>query len=443
MNRPLEDESAKFRRRKEPHDKYMVARNGDWLFAPLQCERCWFLDIFGREPAFETNPRDQRTFSLMRRANLDMLWSRESSTINTNMTRVKELIKMWRGRDGVFPFPEITKWPVVENGLDMSTAMSMLEKSLEKGKNADYTQYDTCRKIRSTISNMYAATASANSESLTYKARTGAVFHSAPNPMQTAFMERFCQGMKTRMPEAKNRNMALMGPVVKGLLDLIECEMTFTTRERRRLLTMVGGYIAVTYTYSLRGNEGFWVDGDRLREGIKIGKSAEPIPHVLLPVIGFFKSESGERMHVFSLANKTQSGIEVRLWLERVVEVLTKENKRFCPAFCDEEGFMLQSADVEQIMHPLLIELQGRRDLEQHLPPGIDVSKFYKCDRSFRRGAVSTAASNGVPEETRNFVHRWSSFETNRGKLPGFNMMQHYADGERTRPLQLKFTAAV
>ena len=79
---------------------------------------------------------------------------------------------------------------------------------------------------------------------------------------------------------------------------------------------MVAGYIATTYAYSLRGNEGFWVDGDSLVENIKLGKLDPQTPHVVVALLGFFKAEGGERMHVFSIASQTNSGVRVRIWLE-------------------------------------------------------------------------------------------------------------------------------
>ena len=233
--------------------------------------------------------------------------------------------------------------------------------------------------------------------------------------------------------------------MVKRLLDEIELEwaLHFTPAPRKRILTMVAGYIATTYAYSLRRNEGFWVDGDSLVENIKLGKLDPLTPHVVVALLGFFKAEGGERMHVFSIANQTNSGVRVLIWLERVANILKQEQKKGCPAFCDEDGFILTSTDVEQVMHPILEMLQGEPGLEQSLPRGIDIETFYRCERFFRRGAETTALVSKVSKTTIEFVHRWRSFETNKGKSPGFNMLHHYADGELTRPLQLDFTSAV
>ena len=123
-----------------------------------------------------------------------------------------------------------------------------------------------------------------------------------------------------------------------------------------------------------------------------------------------------------------------------MIEILRVEKKRGGPDFCDREGFILNS---QQVVHPILEELQGSKGMEQMLPKGIDVATYYRCARSFRRGATNTATVNKVNETTIKCVNRWRSYEKNQGKSPGFDMLQHYTDGEGTRPLQLAFTSAV
>ena len=258
-------------------------------------------------------------------------------------------------------------------------------------------------------------------------------------------MERFVKGMRSRMPEESERNLPLGGLVVQRLLEEMEFEwaLPHTTAQRQRQLTMTAAYIAVTYTFSLRGNEGFWVDGDTLCDHIHLGREDTITPHVVIALLGFFKGESGDRMHVVSAANTTKSGVRVRRWLERVVAILRVEKKRGGPAFCEKEGYILNSQQIAEVMHPFLEELQGSKGMEQMLPKGIDVPTHYRCARSFRRGAANMATVNKVNETTIKFVNRWRSYEKKQGKSPGFDMLQHYTDGEGTRPLQLAFTSAV
>ena len=87
---------------------------------------------------------------------------------------------------------------------------------------------------------------------------------------------------------------------------------------------MTASYICVTCGYSLRGYEGLCVDSQRLMDGIHLGKYNRREPHVLMTVMGRFKGEDGNRMHLFPLANVTSSGIRIHMWLERLVALLNK-----------------------------------------------------------------------------------------------------------------------
>ena len=66
-------------------------------------------------------------------------------------------------------------------------------------------------------------------------------------------MEQFVIGMCTRILSESVRNLLLLGPVVAKLLEMLDRER----KEPENRIAMAGGYIALVYPYSLRGNEGF------------------------------------------------------------------------------------------------------------------------------------------------------------------------------------------
>ena len=150
----------------------------------------------------------------------------------------------------------------VEDGMGMGFAIQMLEKSLKKGKNADYTQFDLVRQLRASTSNLYSATSTHCESPLSLKAASGAVLHMYNGPMQSMLMEWFALGMQVHMPQKQKRNRGFSGHLCKALLDLMEEEWSnpHILPDCCRDLTMVAGYIAVAYSHALRGNEGFWVD---------------------------------------------------------------------------------------------------------------------------------------------------------------------------------------
>ena len=99
---------------------------------------------------------DEYLCNLFRRAKLDMFWSREATIIRSQFGRVKEMIKRqntW-GRECRQLLPPLYAHPTVDES-GMAQAMMILEKSREKGRNVAYTQFDTVRQLRTTISNIY------------------------------------------------------------------------------------------------------------------------------------------------------------------------------------------------------------------------------------------------------------------------------------------------
>ena len=444
INREACNDPVKFKRKKGDPIRWLAARDGDWLLAPFQCDVCWFINLFGRKPN-RNLLSDVNELAYIRRVNLDVFWSRERSTVRGLFGKMREVIRRSQSKGRPVALPEVLPWPVGDK-MGMSTAILMLEKSMDPGVNdTSYIQFDTCRAFRSLFADIYSATVVVTKEERVFKSRKGDILRLHSDPMQSPLMERFTKGMKARMPETKNRNLPLVGSAVAALLERMEEELLriTTSSSRQRQLIMAGGYISVCYGYSLRGNEAFLIDGDRLVSHIRLGKHERPTPHVCVTLMGKFKGESGDKMQVFPLANITKSGVKIRWWLEQVVNILRVENLKNCPAFCDEKGYLLSVDSIEDVMHPVLKELQGTRGLEAILPEGISVEEKYKCYRSFRRGAASTAHNEGVPDSTITLVHRWSRFEASEGKQPGFNMMEHYVAEFALRKKQLSFSTSV
>ena len=87
-----------------------------------------------------------------------------------------------------------------------------------------------------------------------------------------------------------------------------------------------------------------------------------------------FKGEDRDRMHLLPLINATQSGISIRVLLERLVALLKPEGRTKCAALCDEERYMLLSRSIESVLHIILEEIKEHkvRSLTDYIPIGID-----------------------------------------------------------------------
>ena len=89
------------------------------------------------------SPSDDLALNLIRRANLDMLWGRDSSTVSVAYGQMLQLKKMSSDLGLLVSRDKMGPWPV-EDCTGVETAMLMLWKSLDKGqKGRNYCQFDT------------------------------------------------------------------------------------------------------------------------------------------------------------------------------------------------------------------------------------------------------------------------------------------------------------
>jgi hypothetical protein len=193
----------------------------------------------------------------------------------------------------------------------------------------------------------------------------------------------------------------------------------------------------------LRGNEGFLLDLYGLRLYLQEGKLLpENKAHVVAPLLGRFKNELGERYHLILVAEKTTSGLQPRKWLEWLVAVRQEEGRTNGPAFCDETGRVVYSRDYEDLFIEVLSEIQEERpDL---IPATIDVTD-HGLSRSWWRSSTSAALARGVDAKDIDFMNRWHTVESARGRRAVFQAMRdHYGDVRLTSlDMSLRYTSAL
>ena len=92
-------------------------------------------------------------------------------------------------------------------------------------------------------------------------------------------------------------------------------------------MEMVCFYLLKTFTTLLRVKEGFTVEAHGLITNVPHGKKLYYInPHVVIPIIGSFNNELGERMYMELLEHHTSSGLKIRQWLDQLNNIMTNEN---------------------------------------------------------------------------------------------------------------------
>jgi hypothetical protein len=135
-------------------NRFKVARTGDYLMTPFQCEICHFHNINKWDPE-RYDLDDVEMIEYLHRCCKDALWSWETNAVKNN------LWEAIRGRKSARRFKfsgEMTILPMGPYPLSdifrmKATMVLVLERSLDPGKYATYVQWDTFWKARSAITN--------------------------------------------------------------------------------------------------------------------------------------------------------------------------------------------------------------------------------------------------------------------------------------------------
>ena len=100
---------------------------------------------------------------------------------------------------------------------------------------------------------------------------------------------------------------------------------------------------------------------------------------MLAEVMGRFKGEDGNRIHLLPSVNVKSSGIRIRMWYKRLVALLKEEGETNSPDLCDMEGYMLSTAAIESVFHPILEDINICRDrnLAVSIHIGLNIREHY------------------------------------------------------------------
>jgi hypothetical protein len=205
-----------------------------------------------------------------------------------------------------------------------------------------------------------------------------------------------------------------------------------------------GTYFAISYVISLRGPEGLLLDleGCRKHFNSRFGDDGDPTKHVVIALLGAVKGEHNERQHLIPCANETKSGIQVRRWLRRSIAANYAEGRVSGPAICDEQGVVLSTRVMNEMLHEMLEEIRVEHKtlfLADIVSRG-DIEEKYNVYRSFRRGSDSRAIAMGVSPTDIDVVNRWSKKEAAGTSRASHKMKHHYADVTILLPAFTRYT---
>jgi len=297
--------------------RFKEARNGDHLMTPFQCDWCQFRVVSGRLPRADSR-EDEWLLCLLRRANLDALWGRERSKVVANQRNIDWMIQIW-SQIGIGPaLPEFGPFPS-RDMFGMTVAVAMLAKSLNPGRYQDYTQFETLRKLRSAFSNLHHASASGSSAMMTLGRDTAKTFLSTCTT-HSLWFERFSKGCFRRMGQETRQDLAMSIQVMLALIRLL-VQQWESADAPRDTLAYVGAFACIAYGGSFRGNVVCLTDLSGLLKYPAMELVEAGQRYVIIPLLGRFKNEDGEKYHLTPLAFDTASGIPIGRWVARLAMV--------------------------------------------------------------------------------------------------------------------------
>jgi hypothetical protein len=240
-------------------------------------------------------------------------------------------------------------------------------------------------------------------------------------PTHSLWFEHFLRGYLLRMGQAVQQALAISIRVLLALLLWATADNC-----KGQTLAFVRAFCCIAYGGSFRGNEVFLTDLFGLIKYTQMAFQEDGVRYIIVPLLGRFKSEDGERYHLTPLAYTTASGITIGCWVERLVMVKSLHHVMQGPAFSDRLGKRLNGAWLEMEILDRLHAIQTSwPDL---IPQDVNVHEDYEISRSFRRGATTQARNKGVKENAIDAMNRWMTSEQAPGLKPRLKMQDHYSN---------------
>jgi len=192
VQRTLDDDAEEGERGFEVDDErkgmFMHGRDGDHVMGVcFECDVCNFRNVNERDVCWNSD-KDVRTLRYIRRASLDVMWSRTKGTVRSTFNRMRKDCTEANDVLSVGQiFPRMGNPEMVDKD-GMGLAIIMLHASLRKGVYRDHLQFDTVRK---TVSWAWQAwTAIERGEEGSVFASDDRTMHACDAPTRTKWFQR-------------------------------------------------------------------------------------------------------------------------------------------------------------------------------------------------------------------------------------------------------------
>lgn len=440
----LENDKGLIWGQSKKRNRFLQARKGDMLSFLFQCEHCWFVNLMKR-PASEFTPHDLEVMTYIRRVNLDMFWAKEPQTVSNSFKAYQQARRnsFLKGMPPDFivqgPYP-------LSDPYGMGIAIDILVQSERQGKSpGSHVGYTSLAKIRSGYATLYNATPYVNQITV-IRTNKGTRLRNSHSPTDSQLFDWFMLGLRKRIGVLVNQNLGISVEVMLEILNRYDAEIEDEDLDFDRLRTIIvcGAAFIILFAASLRGNEVLMLERSEFVKSRNAGKTgSKDTEHVVIPLMGRFKGEAGDRNSLLVVARKSKSGLDISRWIDQLSALLEIENKSdgVGPAICFENGSPMSSRFLDSELRTVLSAIQ--EESPNLIDPAIDVNQKFSVYRSFRRGATTRAREAGVSDSDINLANRWRSVQNNGGGIPNLPMHELYTEISQTLQSRLRFSQSL
>lgn len=403
---------------------------------PFQCDLCHFRNIMKRDP-WEFDPDDMEILEYIRRANLDAFWSRETSTVKANF---RLLIKA-ENCNLALNMPPLVKnmgpFPL-EDLFGMQAAIAVLIRSLDKGKYENFVQWETFRKTRSAVTNVYQASVDGLMDVIGAYEKNRCWVSRVPT--HSFWFVRFMEGLHRRVGEVVKQDWPIPIQVVKYIDEMLdELWPTLTDAREKLKVAQMGVWFICGFCTGLRGEEMLMIELAGTADRLRYLENPEQ-PYFELRIRGRTKGiqMSGSNFGLPCVAVTGHSKLEAGRWIKRLVETIHQTGRTTGRLF-ERNLRVPRLIEFEDDWYSVLENVQHRTDL---IEARVNLREDAGILRTLRRGVTSHATNRRVEEPLIHAINRWRS-EKGGTKKSNIAMVDRYAELGTLTPTYLRFSEAL
>jgi hypothetical protein len=431
------DEDGDLLEDEDDYERFKFARPGDHLMVPFQCELCHFRNVMKRDPSVRIS-EDQELLDFMRRASLDAFWSREKSSVSSNL---KEAMRVERtafrlGMPSITP--PMGPFPL-EDVLGMKSAIAVLDRSLDKGSYEDTVQWDTFRRSMSAITNISQAAVGGLKNSVgAYKRKRMWISDSSTHQF---WFSRFMTGVHKRVGQVRKPDKEVTIDVIHAVDRILESEWENArkTDEKKRIAEM-GAWFIGGFCTGLRGEEMLLIELAGTANSL-VHMNDEKNAHFTFVVSGRTKAnqKTGAKFGVPCAPITEGTHLRPGRWVKRLVVVIHGTKRRGGRLFSRR----LEKAKLMEFEDDFFTVLEKVQATTELFPADFVIRDECGIARSLRRSVTAHARNMGVSIDLVKAINRWRQ-EANSGTgNPRLDMPDVYTALLSILPTTLRYSLAL